>query len=335
MKQSLKTLKNILYSPIKDQSEDLFASLLSKTKKKEPQFPHLYEIEFIRHFNNKTNYYSRYIHNATNSYLDNFKEIMDTAEILEQKYLINDCLKKMLPTLLEDTGKQIQLNKYDLEYINPHKANFQLDIEYKNKTYIIHYLKLSFIKIYLEIQEQFKDLLPDESLLEEDLYLQYLKEPVPQKSFLKETQIIEVSNTLGVSPQGNKKPEFNAIKDDNRPPKKGVLSYFDLIRNQIRFATFEEKLFANDYIDHKFEYCGKHGYLKQLAIIAHHIIEKNYFHKFNNTTKKVIVDKEITKFLEYRYNANIDKQFRELASKPTERANFTDKHSWIINLPPS
>ncbi len=65
MKQSLKTLKDILYNPIKEQSEDQFASLLSKTKKKDTRFPQLYEIDSIRHFNNKTNYYSRYIRKAT------------------------------------------------------------------------------------------------------------------------------------------------------------------------------------------------------------------------------------------------------------------------------
>jgi len=333
MKQSIKKLKSILYNPIKEQSEEKFASLLSKTKKENPQFPQLYEIDFYRPFNNKTIYYSRYINNAAISYLNELKILMDSASILEKKYLINDCLKKMLPTLLEDIGKQIQIKKYDLEFINPQKANFQIDIEYKNKTYIIHYLKLSFIKIYLEIQEQYKDLLPDEPLLEVDLYLQYLKEPVPQKSFLKEAPIIEISNALGVSPQGNKKPEFKAIKDDNRLERKGVISYFDVIRNQERFAAFEEKLFANDYIDNNYSYCGKHGYLKQLAIITHHIIEKKYFHNFNNLTKKPITEKDITNFLEYRYNTNINKQFRTLARKPNEWAEFTDDHPWITNLP--
>lgn len=139
--------------------------------------------------------------------------------------------------------------------------------------------------------------------------------------------------TIKVEPQGTGQPIFTPIQDDNRTAKKGVASFHDLIRNPQRFASFEEKLFQNDYITYKYAYCGKHGYKNQLAIIYHLLIDKNYFMSFNDTTKKKIIARDIVKFLNHRYDIDLDKQFRSYADKPEERADIIEKNSWLSNLP--
>lgn len=138
---------------------------------------------------------------------------------------------------------------------------------------------------------------------------------------------------ITVKPQETHKIPFTPILDDNRPTKKGVVSFHDLVRNPQRFGSFEEKLFQNDFITSEYAYCGKQGYKNQLAIIYHLLIEKNYFNHFNDTNKNKITSRDIVKFLNHRYDVDVDKQFRSYKSKPEERAEFMESAYWLFQLP--
>lgn len=54
-----------------------FTPMVSSVKTFNPAFPLLYEIDFIRPFNNKTKYYSKLLLNETNSYCNRIVELIN------------------------------------------------------------------------------------------------------------------------------------------------------------------------------------------------------------------------------------------------------------------
>jgi len=334
-------LDKILYNGLRpwldsNKPDEKFATLISDIETVYSSFQVLYEIDFYRPFNYKTQFYQKFIINETNAYGNKIVDLINKDENEKlQKYWYSDTLNKKLQTRLKDIGKLIKDKQYEIEYIDPHKTSLEIDVEHKTETYIIQLLKVAFIKIYLEIQEVFKDLESENTFIEDDLYIRFLNEPIPEKSFLKEApEIINLDSTT-IKPQGTQKATFTPILDDNRPLKKGIDSYHNLVRNPQRFGMFEEQLFVNDYINQQYSFIGKLGYKNQLAIIYHVIIEKNYFKGFNDSTKKQITPRDIVKFLSHRYDIDVDKQFRTYKDKVEEKTQFVEANSWIFKLPPS
>lgn len=163
-----------------------FITMLSSVKTINPSFQPLYDIDFIRHFNNKTRYYHKLIVNEGNNYCNQIISLInaDDDERLK-KYWINDTLNKKLHTRIKEIGKLIKDNDYSLLYINPLNNTYNEDSDHKTDTYIIQLLKTALIKVYLEIQEVFKLYIPDTIMELEDFYTQLLFEPIPDKSYLK------------------------------------------------------------------------------------------------------------------------------------------------------
>jgi hypothetical protein len=330
---------NILYNNLRpwlssNNPDEKFAPLLSEIKTIYPESQFLYEIDFHRPFNHKTKYYNKLIINEANSYCNKIINLVNEDKNIKiQKYWINDTLNKKMQTRLKDIGKIIKDKDYQLIYINPRKTSFNIDSEHKTNTYIIQLLKQALVKVYLEIQEAFKSLLANDPEIEDDLYTQFLFESIPEHSFLKEAPKVITIESNEATPRGTKPPEFKPIVDDIRDIEKGVASYHFIIRNPQRFASFEEKLFTNGYLNMDYTFTHKHGYKNELAIIFHLLIEKGYFNKFNDADRKLVTPREIVKFLSYRYKTDVDKQFRAYNNKIQEIVTFTEKHSWLYNLP--
>lgn len=192
-----KTLDNILYKELRpwlDQHtlDQKFASKLSTIKNFESDFHFKYEIAFLRPTDHKTKYYNKLI-------LNNVKEEIDRLISLIQeddndklvKYYVNDILNKRIKTRLKDIGKLIKEKDFDLTYIDPNKANFELDQAHKANTFIVQLLKLSYMQLYLEIQEAFISYI-DDKLIIQDFYTQLLFEPLPKETFITEVQTIEI-----------------------------------------------------------------------------------------------------------------------------------------------
>jgi hypothetical protein len=330
---------NILYNNLRpwlssNNPDEKFAPLLSEIETIYPESQYLYEIDFQRPFNHKTKYYNKLIINEANSYCNKIINLVNEDKNTKlQKYWINDTLNNKMQTRLKDIGKIIKDKDYQLIYINPRKTSFNIDSEHKTNTYIIQLLKQALVKVYLEIQEAFKSLLANYPEIEDDLYTQFLFESIPEHSFLKEAPKVINIESSEAAPRGTKPSEFKPIVDDIRDIEKGVASYHFIIRNPQRFASFEEKLFANGYLNMDYSFTGKHGYKNELAKIYNIIIEKGYFNKFNDSTKKHFKTSDISKFLNHRYNTDVDKQFRTFIHNKEEIAGFTEKHSWLYNLP--
>lgn len=343
MKNYFSNLDEILYKGLRpwlqdNNPDEKFASMISGIKPNKSTYQLTYDIIFERPFNNKTKYYSKLISSektkVTNQLLDILNE--DKAPQLI-KYRLNDTLNKKLKTKLKDIGEIIKNQQFELSYIDPKTTIFNRDQDHKTNTFIFQLLKTSLIHIYLEIQEAFIDFISDELIID-DFYIQLLFEPVPIKTYLSETPLTipidsEKPKRIEVEAQNNLPDVFNPILDDVRPDKKGVAFYKDMIRNKQRFASFEEKLFQNDYISEKYAFTGKHGYKNQLAIIFHLLIEKRYFNNYNDSDKKRNTNRNIVKFLNHRYDVDVDKQFRNLEPLKEERADFIESHYWLQNLP--
>jgi len=183
--------------------EDKFTSTIGDLKLTEPQFQPLYEIDFYLFFNSQTRYYHKLITIETNNYCSRIIELIssyyDTRDI---KYLLCDTLNKKLRTLLKDIAKLINVNDLNLLCINPYKSSFNTDLDHKSNTYIIQLLKTATIKVYLEIQENFKSFVDSDDYMEIGvLYLHYLSEPIPEQTFLKRIKIPEIV-PVGVKPDG-------------------------------------------------------------------------------------------------------------------------------------
>ena len=101
-----------------------------------------------------------------------------------------------------------------------------------------------------------------------------------------------------------------------------------MVKNPHRFGLFEEKLFQNDYITDKYAYCGKQGYKNQLAIIYHVLIEKNYFKKFNDSTKKKII--AVNEFIDKLKLSNLS-AYSDRVESPEFIEKFSDCFDLVIS----
>ena len=143
-------------------------------------------------------------------------------------------------------------------------------------------------------------------------------------------QIASPSNPKAI-PQAPK--PFKALTNDFRDTSKGILSYEAIIKTPTRFASFEESLFQNGYIDENYKFVDKHGMKNEMAAIYHQLINKGYFHQHTFQPTKQIKDVDIRKFLDHRYQANLDKQFRTYRQNPEQLAEYIDSQYWLTKLP--
>ena len=246
--------------------------------------------------------------------------------------MLNEILNKCLRSRFKEIGKLIKEKDYSLVYINPYKTTFNIDSDHKTETFIYQLLKNALVIIYLDIQEAFLSLCSD-IMEEQDIYTQMIFEHIPEKTFLKDAPAIIKLNAKDAIPRNTKALEFKPIMDDIRPINNKITSYHHIVKRPQTFASFEEKLFMNEYLNLDYTFTDKHGYKNELAKIYHIVIDKGYFKKFNDVTKKPISDKEICRFLDYRYNINLDKQFRTIATQVSEINDFKEANNWLTKLP--
>jgi len=299
-----------------------------------PTQPIIYCLSFTKAYSPKTIYYSRLITNAATEYTNEVKSIFNENDSVNiRTSLIYSALRKEFTPLFGSISELFD-EDYSSEYLDIMNLK-KTTPAHKENTFILHFIKATTIQLYLEIQELGKDFLKTEYLELKDLHFQFFNESIPEFYSITKQELANtiVSKPTFVEAQKTHKKTFVPILDDIRTSKKGVASFHDLVRNPRRFGSFEEKLFQNDFINDEYSFCGKHGYKNQLAIIYHLLIEKNYFNKFNDTNKKLISSKEIIKFLNHRYDIDVDKQFRLFKTKPEERAKFTESIYWLFQLP--
>ncbi len=211
MKNHFVILDKIIYKGLRpwleaNNPDEKFASMISGIKEIEPTFKPTFQVNFERPFNNKTKYYSKFIlaekFKAINGLLDALHEDENPQLI---KYRLNDTLNKKLKTKIKDIGKIIKDQQFEPSYIDPKKTTFDIDQEHKTNTFVFQLLKVSLIHMYLEIQEVFKSWVQDDFVIE-DFYSQLLFEQIPEQTYIKQTQIIEISQ-ISETPKQNEQQE--------------------------------------------------------------------------------------------------------------------------------
>ena len=343
MNNDLTLFNKILFldlRPWKNRSftDDKFKTLFDKLQKVHFSFQPLYELTFPKPLTAKRKYYQLLIDSEVIQYLNNLYSIITSATNESEKfYWLHSTLTKVLVQKFKEVSKTINDNQYFLDSLNSKLKDKNIDSKTQDEIYIIQLLKAQLIRMYLEIQNGFTKLLTFDALSENEILELYFTDPSPDKSYLIDAANLNLNlNLVPATTLYKDKPsnvQFKAITDDIRKAKKGILDYKTIIKNPERFASIEEQLFNEDLIDLNYNFNDKHGQKQLMAAIYQKLIMKGYFNKKAFQPLKDIKHVDIRKFLDHRYNTNLDKQFRTWGNSPTELADFVEKTFWIDNLP--
>lgn len=311
-------------------SEKKFQELLHSVSKENYNQQPLYEVAFKKPLTPKRKYYHALIDNEAKRYLNTIHSLVGQASNdNEKKFWAHTTLAKKLKQKFTDIEKIIKAKKFQLTAID----NTQIDAKHRDDAFIIQFLKYQLIRLYLEIQNSYPAYLKEESLTEEDIYSAYFSEEAPQKSFIvtaPDHNLPKPATSIIIT----KEKTLNVIKGDIREIAKGVLKYSDAVANPDKFASFESELFNQGLIDDKYKFKKLRGQVQELAAVYHVLMRKNYFHKFHFPGKKKVTGLHIRKFLNHRYLANIDKEFRNFTDK-TSLESYIESKPWLSLIIPS
>lgn len=275
----------------------------------------LYEFAFIKPLTPKRKYYYTLIDNEANRYINTINSLINQASNEdEKKFWVHTTLAKKLKDKLNQIEAIIKNNSFFLAIAEDKNQ----DQKQADDAYIIQCLKYEQIRLYLEIQNSFPAFVKEDLLTEDDIHTLYFSEPVPAKSFL----VAAAQLTLPMQKQtvvvNEPEKAFKAIKADTREAAKGILRYTDIIAKPDKFAWAEEELFNASLLDHDYRFIKKHGHVEKMAAVYHILIQKQHFQPFSfKGGKNQITDLQIRKFLNHRYIATIDREFRNFKDKPT------------------
>jgi hypothetical protein len=339
MTSLLETYHNILFLELRpwlqrDASELKFKQDLIGMPKENYQFQPLYELSFPKALTFKRKYYLALIDNQAIAFLNSLHICVSEAPVENSKrYHVHMALTRTLSALLSDISRVIKERQYTPAQYDPKFDKLPDDPQLSDEAFILDYLKHSVVRLFLEIQDTYPDLLKNEKLEEADIYLKFFNQNAPSPSFFVEAERIVAPNAvIPIDKKENKTP-FKPFAYDFKDTPKGILPYETIIKTPPRFTLFEEKLFDQGYINNKYEFVNNHGQKNELAMIYHHLINKGYFNKRRFPGNREIKDQDIRKFLDHRYKADIDKQFRNYRKEPEKIAEFVGTHYWLHNLP--
>lgn len=173
-------------------SDEKYVAKLAGVREKEPAIRLKFKIHFPRPFNNKTKYYSRLIGNAVAELVsENIQQITEESDENIILFLLDEILDKNLKNRIRRVGDLIKEMDYAPVYISNNFLPTPENLEHKTNAFIIQYLKLAYMQMYLEIQDEFKHY-RDDILIAEDFYYQLLNEPVPEHIPIFKVQTVEV-----------------------------------------------------------------------------------------------------------------------------------------------
>lgn len=319
---------------LRSNDQDLkFKQLLTEIKKEYFTYQPNYEVDFIKPLSNFRKYYLAIIeHNATKYLNDLHAEINASTNPDEIKYLVNFALKRTLSQKLVEISKIIGDRKYHPNQFDLSSRNLSMDKSIADESYVIHCLKHQLVRLFLEVQESYQAHLKEEALSEEEIYYMYFNEQAPKPSFIGEADDYPNLEAIQIKEKKEEKEPFNALRQDIRAEKKGIFTYDQMIKNQSRFAQIEEELFENGFIDKNYQFIDKYGQKRHFAAIYHQLIRKGYFNKRIFPGNVEVKPLQIRKFLDHRYNADVDKQFRNWDSTQKELIEFIEKDYWLDHI---
>lgn len=220
-------------------SDEKYTAKLAGVKEKQPAIPLKYKIDFPRPFNNKTKYYVRLISNAVVDMVsENITQIAGETDESIILFLLDEILDKNLKNRIRRVGELIKEMDYAPVYISNNFVATPENSDHKANAYIIQFLKLAYMQIYLEIQDEFKHYRGD-ILIAEDFYSQLLNEPVPDHIPLSKVKVIEVEGM-----------PVEEVKKSKPSPQVSITSFtlLDFDKSQDNLADAFDRLKNKEFI---------------------------------------------------------------------------------------
>lgn len=318
-------------------SEAKFKQDLNDLQKVFHQFQPVYELSFPKPLNNKRKYFLTLIEAEGIRFLNQFhQQVNDSLNDQAKVYLVHMALTRTLHSKLNEIKQVIQDHDYKQDYFDTKFNGVNVNSFTADEAFIIFFFKHQLVCLYLEVQVNYQTYLNIEPLSETEIYLTYFGHSSPEPSLINKAAKIEHVSPANPLLNIKSSTNFKPIASDVREAAKGILSYQDIIKDSDRFASFEESLRLSDYIDDSYNFTDRHGMKNNLAMVYHNLIKKGYFNKRKFPGKKgikEIQEVDIRKFLDHRYNTDVDKQFRSYRNKPEAIAAFIGKHYWLSSLP--
>ncbi len=313
------------------QSDTKFKQLLSDVKKEYYSTQPNYEIDFIKPLSNIRKYYHAIIEHEAIKYLNGLhSDISEALNKNEKSYLVHFALTKTLSQKIKETAQVIQERKYSPGQFDLSKQNKPTDNSRADESYILHLQKHQLVRLIMEVQDSYTDLLKDEPLTQEEIYYKYFNEAAPDRSF-----IIDCENIATPIKQKEVKEEalFKPFYKDLKPILKSKADYEIVFKPEL-FGSIESKLYEYGIIDIEYYFLKnkKQSNHSLLAAVYHVLIDNNYFRRNIIGTNDKYTDLDIRKYLDERYSVDTSQQFRRLTKKQIEEAKI--KLPWLDNIKP-
>lgn len=257
------------------------------TYKHQPMF----EVEIERVINVTHEYYQRLIRNTGIAFLNEFRnELHSVKTNQERQYITGSALKQLSYYLLQTyTRNTMSSSSITESLMRP-------------------VLKNELVRLYVEVScEQDTELNID---FIDEVYHRFFNDEVPNPPVIRKATVKVIVHEANLTMATQPASDFQLHFSDFRPEAKGILSYDTIIKDQKSFAEFEEHLFLYGFIDEEYNFTNKHGLKSQLAQKYHELIKEGCFMPRDFERLKDIKNRDIRKFLDYRYRVNLDKQFR-------------------------
>jgi hypothetical protein len=296
---------------------------LTKIKPRGIAFQERYAVSIDKPVNNMTRFYKALIDAQAVAYLNLIHQKMNRAKSSDQKaYIIFSVLERTIPSFF---NKLVETMEIINESVLPDKIYF------KNTEYVFACLRANSCRLFLEIQDAYPDLFKYERLNESDLVRQYFFQTKNTDLLLKKLEL-PVFDTSSKAPlKADSISDFVPIKDDFRPKrKKSLLTYKEIVKDPVQFARFEVVLADNYIINKEYDYLKKQGNQIILAIVYVLAFKKDYFSKYSfRNGKEPMSFTKVKAFLNFRYNANVDKEARNFMLNPELMKPYIEKTVWL------
>ncbi len=315
-------------------SENKFKQDLADVAKVHVKTQTLYEVAFPKAFTFKRKYYRMIIDNEAIRFLNELHTyISESINDKARSFHVDYALTRTLNQKLLDLAIELQKRACEPDDFLPMEGGNTTPTAKADDSYILLYLKHQLVRLYMEVQENFSKLQTYPTLTEEEVYHKFFNEPGPVPSVIEQAEVMISEEMKGQYQEPRKTSKFKPVAADFRPEKDDILPYTEIVKMPDRFASFEQKLFDNGYIDLNYNAIKKHGQKNEMAAIYLLLIDKGYFNNLYFTPKRTVIKPlDIRKFLDYRYQTNLDKQFRELTNHPNEYERIVKSHYWMENL---
>jgi hypothetical protein len=333
---SLAVYTEILYGTlrpwkVKTNNDRVWETKLSELPKKVYSFQPQFKVSLPGNLINIRKYYSLLIENEAIAYLNDFHTEMKEAIIKEEKqYLLNRALKSKINQMLKDIDQIITVRRYSMDYF----LTISHEVSIANESYILFLLKYQTIRIFKELRNVYEHSMNNKVLTDEELMYKYFREGTENLRFISEAEKVEGLGSVVIHEPPKSKALFTDKPYDFREQKKGVLSYEQMVKNPKLFSIIEEYLYENDIIDKDFIFKeSKHGMTKlKFAALIYQMEKRKYFSRVVISSKKKMNDLDIRKFMNQRYQTDIDRQFRELKNNEEKLKEIIEGDHFIENI---